>query len=68
MSAYGFYLKEQSQKYKKIEKGFCPKCKHKSIELVDIRGSGCMPKLLTFRCGSCGYEESFTQKENSCSL
>ena len=68
MVGYGFYLKEKDRDYAKIEQGFCPKCKQKTIELVDIRGSGCSPKTLTFKCINCGYEDSFTQKNSGCSI
>ena len=64
---YTYYLKEKNQELSKIEQGFCPKCKHNTIELVDIRGSGCSPKIMTYVCSSCGYENSFTKPSN-CSL
>jgi RNase P subunit RPR2 len=66
---YGYFLKEKNSEYAKIEQGFCPKCKFKSIELIDIRGAGCGPKIVTFRCNHCGYENSYTQKGGgSCSI
>jgi len=66
--AYAFYLKEKNQEFRKIEDGFCPKCKHKTIELIDIRGTGCSPKIVTFKCSSCGYENSFTKPESGCGI
>jgi len=36
------------------------------MELIDIRGSGCSPKIVTYRCFNCGYENSYTQKDGSC--
>jgi predicted nucleic-acid-binding Zn-ribbon protein len=65
---YGLYLKEKDRDYRAVEEGFCPKCGLKSVELVDIRGSGCSPKILTFRCSNCGYEDVFTQKGGGCSI
>jgi predicted RNA-binding Zn-ribbon protein involved in translation (DUF1610 family) len=65
---YGFYLREKNQELSKIEDGFCPKCKHKSIELIDVRGTGCSPKIITFRCNNCGYENSFTKPNSGCSI
>ena len=64
---YYFYLREKNQEYEKAQEGYCPKCKQKSMELVDIRGSGCSPKIVTYRCYNCGYENSFTQASN-CSI
>jgi len=64
---YSYYLQDKNKELEKIEQGFCPKCKQKTIELVDIRGSGCSPKVMTFECSSCGYENSFTRPSN-CSL
>jgi len=64
---YAYYLKDKNSELAKIEQGFCPKCKHKTIELVDVRGSGCSPKIMTFYCDSCGYENSFTKPSN-CSI
>jgi len=64
---YAYYLKDKNSELDKIEQGFCPKCKHKTIELVDVRGTGCSPKVVTYFCNSCGYENSFT-KSSSCSL
>jgi len=66
--SYGLYLKERQIDYSKIEQGFCPKCKHKTIELIDIRGGGCSPKTLTFKCTTCGYEDSFTKPNSGCSI
>jgi predicted nucleic-acid-binding Zn-ribbon protein len=65
---YGFYLREKDVNYMKVEQGICPKCKTESVELVDMRGSGCSPKILTFRCSRCGYEDIFTQKNSGCSI
>jgi len=64
---YTYYLKEKNVEYTQMNNGICPKCKNKSIELVDIRGSGCSPKIVTYRCYHCGYENSFTESAN-CSL
>ncbi len=61
-------MKEKNQDFDKINEGFCPKCKHKTIELIDIRGSGCSPKILTYKCHNCGYENSFTKPSSGCSL
>lgn len=67
MIGYGFFLKEKNKEFNKVNEGFCPKCKNQTVDIVDIRGSGCSPKIITFRCQSCGYENSFTQPSN-CSL
>ena len=65
---YTYYLREKNQELDKIEEGFCPKCKQKNIELIDVRGTGCSPKILTYRCNNCGYENSFTQPNSGCSI
>ncbi len=64
---YTFYLKEKHIEYSQVKSGLCPKCEHRSIELIDIRGSGCSPKIVTYRCYHCGYENSFTES-SSCRL
>ena len=64
---YTYYLKEKDIEYSQINDGVCPKCKNRTIELVDVKGSGCSPKLITYRCYNCGYENSFTES-SSCSL
>jgi len=64
---YYYYLKEKNVEFSQVNEGICPKCHNRTIDLVDIRGSGCSPKIVTYRCYSCGYENSFTE-EASCSL
>lgn len=57
---YSYYLKEKKEQLDAINRGFCPKCQHKSIELSDQRSGGCSgPKILTFECLECGYVNSF---------
>jgi len=62
---YMYYLKEKKEQLDSIKRGFCPKCRQKSIELTDQRSSGCSgPKMLSFECLECGYVNSFAV-ENS---
>ena len=65
---YIYYLKEKKEELDSIRRGFCPKCKQNSIELTDKRSSGCgSPQLLSFRCSSCEYVNSFAvQNGDSC--
>ncbi len=67
---YIYYLKEKKEQLAAIERGFCPKCQQKSIELTDQRSGGCSgPKLLTFECLECGYTNSFSVQNNqNCGL
>ena len=66
---YVYYLKEKKEQLDSIKRGFCPKCKQKTIELSDQRSAGCSgPKMLSFQCLECGYTNSFAvQKNSSCS-
>jgi ssDNA-binding Zn-finger/Zn-ribbon topoisomerase 1 len=64
---YVYYLKEKNEALRMIQSGICPQCKKKSIVLSDQRGGGCGPKLVTFTCTECGYENSFSM-EGGCSL
>lgn len=57
---YIYYLKEKKEQLDAIKRGFCPRCKQKSIELTDKRSGGCSgPQMLTFECLECGYVNSF---------
>jgi len=60
ISATIYYLKEKNEHLKSIQSGICPSCKQKSIVISDQRGGGCGPKLVTFYCTNCGYENSFS--------
>lgn len=63
---YVYYLKEKKEQLDSIKRGFCPKCKQKTIELSDQRSGGCSgPKILSFECLECGYVNSFAVKNNS---
>jgi len=63
---YVYYLKEKKEQLDSIKRGFCPKCKQKSIELTDKRSSGCSgPKILSFECVECGYTNSFAVDNSS---
>jgi RNase P subunit RPR2 len=63
---YIYYLKEKKEQLDSIKRGFCPKCKLKSIELTDQRSSGCSgPKILSFECLECGYINSFAVEKSS---
>lgn len=57
---YFYYLKEKNDHLRAIQSGICPKCKKESIVLSDQRGGGCGPKLVSFYCTECGYENSFS--------
>ena len=60
VTVYIYYLKEKKEQLSIIERGFCPRCKHNSIELVDKRSGGCSgPQILSFECMECGYHNSF---------
>ncbi len=62
-----YYFKEKSHEYHTIKRGFCPKCRQKSILLTDKRGGGCSgTTLLTYRCELCDYHNSFSITENGC--
>ena len=65
---YVYYLKEKKEQLDAIRRGFCPQCKHNSIELTDQRSSGCSgPKILSFECLECGYINSFAvDNSDSC--
>jgi len=65
---YVYYLKEKHEDLDSIQRGFCPKCHHNSIELVDQRSGGCSgPKLLSYECPECGYYNSFAvENDGSC--
>ncbi|MEY3002362.1 MAG: hypothetical protein RLZZ428_737 [Pseudomonadota bacterium] len=64
---YVYYLKEKKGQLATIDRGFCPKCHHQTIQLIDQRSTGCSgPKLLTFECSGCGYHNSFYVENDSC--
>jgi len=66
VTVYIYYLKEKKEQLDAIKRGFCPRCRKKSIELTDQRSGGCSgPKILSFECGECGYHNSFSI-ENDC--
>ena len=64
-----YYLKEKKAQLDAIKRGFCPVCKHNTIELTDKRSGGCSgPIQLTFECSSCGYTNTFsTHQSGGCS-
>ena len=65
ITVYIYYLKEKKEQLDVINRGFCPKCKQNSIELVDQRSGGCSgPKIVTFECTACGYHNSFSVEEH----
>ena len=68
ITVYIYYLREKKAELASIQRGFCPKCHQKSIELTDKRSGGCGgPSLLTFTCSACGYANSFaTHDSGSC--
>lgn len=65
--AYGYYLKEKKEHLDAIHRGFCPKCHQNSIDVSDQRDGGCGPKIVSYTCLNCGYENSFSVDGN-CSL
>jgi len=67
VAVYAYYLKEKSDHLRAVEHGICPKCHQKTIELTDRRGGGCGPKIVSFECTSCGYENSFSV-DSGCSI
>jgi len=61
-----FYFKEKREALAQLERGFCPQCHEKSIEISDRRSGGCgAPELILYRCLSCLYEESFSVTPHS---
>ena len=66
---YIYYLKEKKEQLSSIRRGFCPRCKQKSIELTDQRSGGCSsPQILSFKCLECDYINSFAVDNfDSCS-
>ena len=64
---YAYYLREKNGDLREIEQGKCPACHKEGIEEVDRRGGGCSPRVVTFKCPHCKYENSFTIPGN-CSL
>jgi len=64
VTVYIYYLKEKKDQLDTIRRGFCPRCRQKSILLVDQRSGGCSgSKLLTFECSECNYHNSFSVDE-----
>jgi len=64
---YAYYLREKNDQLKAIYSGICPICGKKSVIVSDRRGGGCGPKLISYRCTECGYQNSFSI-EGGCSL
>ena len=64
---YGYYLKEKKEQLDAIKRGFCPSCHQNTIEVSDERRAGCGPKIISFTCLSCGYENAFSV-ESGCGL
>jgi RNase P subunit RPR2 len=64
---YIYYQREKNEELREIQRGICPRCKQKSIVLSDERSAGCGPKLVSFTCTHCGYENSFSMN-GGCSL
>jgi hypothetical protein len=60
IAAYLYYLREKGDELDTIAKGICPYCGKKSIELYDIRGGGCGPRIVSYRCTLCDYDNSFS--------
>jgi RNase P subunit RPR2 len=66
---YVYYLKEKKEQLDAIKRGFCPSCHQKSINITDQRSAGCCgPKIVTFECTNCGYENSFSIEGGSCGI
>ena len=65
ITVYIYYLREKTAELASIQRGFCPKCHQKSIELTDKHNGGCgAPSLLTFTCSQCGYSNSFAAHDS----
>lgn len=64
--AYTYYLKEKKEQLDTIKRGFCPICHTNTIEVSDERSTGCGPKIISFTCTSCGYENSFSIDSHNC--
>ncbi len=65
--AYIHYLNEKGERLKLINQGICPKCKQKSIVLLDQKGGGCSgTAFVEFECQMCKYHDSFNIKGGSC--
>jgi len=65
--AYVVYLNEKGDRLKLINQGICPKCKEKSIELIDQKGGGCSgTAFVEFECSNCKYHDSFNIGGGSC--
>jgi len=66
--SYIFYLNQKGERLNYINKGICPKCKTKSIELLDQKGGGCSgTSFVEFKCTNCGYHDSFNISSGGCS-
>ncbi|NPA81076.1 MAG: hypothetical protein GXO31_00515 [Epsilonproteobacteria bacterium] len=67
IALYFVYLHEKGDRLKEINEGICPKCKNKTIEIVDQRSHGCSgTKEVTIECTNCGYKDSFTISGGGC--
>ena len=67
IAVYVYYLREKNEQLKTIMSGVCPKCGKESIVLNDKRGGGCGPKLVSFYCIECHYENSFSM-DSGCGI
>jgi len=60
-------MREKKSHLHKVLHGICPKCHEESIELIDQRSNGCSgPKMLTYKCSSCDYVNTFNVTGGSC--
>ncbi len=67
IAIYFLYLFEKGDKLKEINNGICPKCKNKSVEIVNQKSHGCSgTQEITIECKKCGYKDSFTISNNGC--
>ena len=65
--AYIHHLNEKGEKLKLINRGICPECKQKSIEVVDQKGGGCSgTAFVEFQCTNCHYTDSFNIGSGGC--
>jgi len=65
MLVYVYYLSEKKEQLNSIRRGFCPQCRQDSIELIEQRSEGCSGiQLLSYKCSSCEYANSFTTSSN----
>ncbi len=65
--AYFNYLGEKGERLKLINQGICPKCKQRTMEVIDQKGGGCSgTAFVQFECSNCKFGDSFNIGGGSC--